>query len=176
MVLPAGIQASCVRGALEPRTKASIPVPARAARLGAAGDANRPDPECAECWDQHRSRLTRGVKWLKSASRGRCRKLSLFGPLKHQHRNLLGGRAFGSGALGAGCAAGLLLGVIFYDRPCSAEETPQPGSETRGVKPLSASPAAAPWCWGWRGDPGRLRSLCILTHKIDYKQERITLI
>lgn len=74
VTLPAGIQALHVRGALEPQTKRSIPVPARAARFGAAGDMNHPDLEHAECWDQHRSRLKYGVKWLKLASHKQLQK------------------------------------------------------------------------------------------------------
>lgn len=65
MALPAEIQAWRVPDAPQPQTKRSIPVPAGAARTGAAGGMNRPDLEHAECWDQHRLRLKYGVKWLK---------------------------------------------------------------------------------------------------------------
>lgn len=78
--------------------------------------------------------------------------------------------------LGAGCAAGLLLGALWYHRACSAEETPRLGRDTRGIKLLSPSAAGSSAALGRRSHAGRLTPLCILTHKIDYKQERITLI
>lgn len=57
MTLPAEIRALHVRGALEPQSKGSVPVPVRAAWSGAAGGTNHPDLEHAECWDQCCSRL-----------------------------------------------------------------------------------------------------------------------